>query len=192
MTDERETQDIPEDVAAQAARPAQDDEVTGEVENGEPEQLFTRKDLDAVLLEAEDRRLRTLAEYDNFRRRTQREREQWIADALAGFVGDMLPVFDSLERARQAAGDDAGPVVEGLDVLQRQLATVLAKHSVEAVDPKGQPFDPRTQEAFSRLPTDAHPPGTVVEVFEKGYTIAGRLLRPARVIVASEPAAGEG
>ena len=154
----------------------------------EPEQLYTKTDVAAVLAESQDRLLRVMAEYDNFRRRTAREKEQWVVDALEDFVKDLLPVFDSFDKAREtAAADDATSAAmrEGLDVTHKQLRGVLDKYSIEVIDPVGEAFDPTFHEALMRQPSADHEPGTVVNVFERGYKVGSRLLRPARVVVAA-------
>ncbi len=161
-------------------------------DDDEPERVYTKLDVDAMLGESHDRFLRVMAEYDNFRRRTAREKEQWIADALEDFVKDLLPVFDSFYKAREmAAGDaegatDVGAMREGLEVTRRQLQGVLGKYDIEVIDPVGEPFDPAFHEALMRQPSPDHEPGTVVTVFERGYKLGPRLLRPARTIVAAE------
>jgi molecular chaperone GrpE len=115
----------------------------------------------------------------------QREREQWTGEAIERFVVDLLQVLDDFDRALGAAGLDAeDALVDGLRLTERKLRGVLAKHGVEVVDPAGMPFDPKLHEAVQKTPSAEHPPGTVVAVFEKGYTLNGRLLRPARVLVA--------
>jgi len=168
-----------EEAEAQAGHQHADDE---------PERLYTKKEVDALLTESHDRFLRVMAEYDNFRRRTAREKEQWIADALEDFVKDLLPVFDSFEKARESGGADeaaAAAMKEGLDVTHKQLRGVLDKYRIEVIDPVGEPFDPAFHEALMRQPSAEHAPGTVVTVFERGYKLGSRLIRPARTVVAA-------
>ncbi len=145
-----------------------------------------RSMLSAAEEQAKDQRLRVLAEYDNYRRRVAREREQWSQEAIERFARDLLAVVDSFDRALAAAKDADDPVLEGVRVTQRQLLSVLQKHGVEVVDPTGRPFDPRFHEALLRAPRGDAAPGTVLAVLEKGYLLEGRLLRPARVQVAAE------
>ena len=131
---------------------------------------------------------RLKAEFDNYRKRNERERQ---AVALAGVrevVRDLLPVVDNLERAVAALGDHGGQVVAGLEMVRGQLAGLLAGHGVEEIDAQGQPFDPTVHEAIAQVPSD-HPGGTIVEVVEKGYRHADQVLRPTRVVVAAEPPA---
>jgi molecular chaperone GrpE len=140
--------------------------------------------LDAAEAEAKDRVLRVAAEYENFRRRVQREREQWTSDAIERFAGDLLAVLDDFDRALAAKGAKGDAIAEGVRLTDKQLRVVLARHGVECVDPIGAKFDPKFHEAIQRVPPGDKTPGTIVAVFEKGYTLGGRLLRPARVQVA--------
>jgi molecular chaperone GrpE len=128
---------------------------------------------------------RLKAEFDNYRKRNERERQ---AVALAGVrevVRDLLPVVDNLERAVAALGDHGGQVVAGLEMVRGQLAGLLAGHGVEEIDAHGRPFDPTVHEAIAQVPSD-HPDGTVVEVVAKGYRHGDHVLRPTRVVVAAE------
>jgi molecular chaperone GrpE len=179
-----------------AAAPPEVDEATQEApaqehENLPAERLYTEDDVQAKLdeasAEAKERMLRVAAEYENFRRRVQKEREQWTTDALERFVADLLPVLDDFDRALAAPGDAASPVLEGVRLTDKQLRAALARHGVEAINPSGQKFDPKLHEAIQRAaPSDVAPPGTVVAVYAKGYTLKGKLLRPARVQVSGE------
>jgi molecular chaperone GrpE len=134
---------------------------------------------------------RLKAEFDNYRKRNERERQ---AVALAGVrevVRDLLPVVDNLERAVAALGDQGGQVVAGLEMVRGQLAGLLVGHGVEEIDAHGQSFDPTVHEAIAQVPSD-HPGGTIVEVVQKGYRHADQVLRPTRVVVAAEPPATSG
>ncbi len=169
------------------------DAIDGESsDSDEPERLYTKIEVDKLLAQAAESRLRIQAEYDNYRRRTAREKQQWIADALEGFVKDLLPVFDSFDKARDiesgadAVADAGAAMREGLEVTQKLLRGVLGNYSIEVIDPVGEPFDPTFHEALMRQSSPDHEAGTVITVFERGYTISGRLVRPARTVVASE------
>jgi molecular chaperone GrpE len=156
----------------------------------EIERLYTAKEvrerLDQAHTQFEQRYLRLMAEFENFRKRTARERELWAAEAVSAFAADLLGVLDSFDHAREKSAGAPAPYVEGIDVTAKQLRSTLRKHGIECVDPLGEPFDPRFHEAFSQVPSGEHEPGTVAVVVEKGYTIEGRLLRAARVVVAAE------
>jgi molecular chaperone GrpE len=152
--------------------------------------------------ELKDRLLRTLAEMENLRRRTERE----VADArtygIANFAREMLDVADNMRRALDAVGPDmrqnADPglkaFLEGVELTERELQKVLEKHGVTQVDPLGQKFDPNLHQAMYELPDPTVPAGTVAQVVQPGYRIGERVLRPALVAVAKggpKPAAKE-
>jgi molecular chaperone GrpE len=133
---------------------------------------------------------RLKAEFDNYRKRNERERQVVALAGVREVVRDLLPVVDNLERAVVALGDEGGQVVAGLEMVRGQLAGLLAGHGVEEIDAQGQPFDPTMHEAIAQVPSD-HPGGTIVEVVEKGYRHVDQVLRPTRVVVAAErPATG--
>ena len=144
--------------------------------------------LRAELDQLRDRYLRKLAEFDNFRKRTEREREELQRTAGEQIVRELVPVLDNFERALQHANEsDAESFRQGVDMIARQLWEVLERQGLEVVDPTGKPFEPEFHEAVQRIEDGSHPPGTVVWVLAKGYLFGGRLLRPAMVGVAVEP-----
>lgn len=152
-------------------------------------------DAEAQLVEARavaeqnwDRYLRAAAELENVRKRASRDVENARKYALERFARELLQVCDSLEMGIAAGEDaDAGTLLEGSRATQKQLVTVLEQFGVEEVDPVGEPFDPALHEAMTMQPSAAAEPGSVITVFQKGYTLNGRLLRPARVVVAQAP-----
>ena len=139
-----------------------------------------------------DRLLRTLAEMENLRRRTERE----VADArvygVTNFARDILAVADNMERAMKALDDeirekaDAGvkALLDGVELTERELIKVMEKHGVKKLEPQGQKFDPNLHQAMFELPDPSVPAGTIVQVMQPGYTIGERVLRPALVGVA--------
>ena len=142
-----------------------------------------------------DQALRAAAEADNVRKRADRSIENAHKYALERFVNDLLPAVDSFERAVDAAADlkaSAGEAVtsmaEGMELSLKLLMEAMQRQGIEVVDPIGAPFDPKEHEAMSMIESPEAEPGSVVEVFQKGYTVNGRLARPARVIIAKEPA----
>lgn len=149
------------------------------------------KRLQSELDHVRDIYLRKLAEFDNFRKRVEREREDIRQVALEDFVRELLPVVDNFERALQHADDDSGAFHQGIEMIARQLRDTLQRKGVNEIDPTGEVFDPAVHEAVQRVEGDEHPPGTVVFVMLKGYTIGDRLIRPAMVGVAVEPAVGD-
>ena len=139
-----------------------------------------------------DRYLRAAAEIENVRKRATRDVENARKFALEGFSRDLLAVKDSLEMGIQAADKaDADSLLEGKAATLKLLATTLERFGIEELDPVGEPFDPELHEAMTMQPSADAEPGSVLRVVQKGYSLNGRLLRPAMVIVASEPAAGD-
>ena len=147
--------------------------------------------------ELKDRALRAAAEAENVRRRAERSIENAAKFALEKFVADLLPAVDSFERAVEAAsgpslgqGEAAGSAMaEGLELSLKLLAGAMERQGIAVVDPIGAPFDPNLHEAMTMVDNAEVEPGSVIQVFQKGYTVNGRLTRPARVIVARQPPA---
>lgn len=136
--------------------------------------------------------LRSQAEAQNTRRRAEQDIEKARKFALEKFVSDLLPVADNLERAVAAVNieDDAHKaILEGVQLTHKSLLDTLKKFKVEVVDPEGEPFDPQLHQAMSTVPNPDVEPNTVINVFQKGYTLHGRLVRPAMVVVSSAPTA---
>lgn len=139
---------------------------------------------------AKEQVLRSQAEAQNARRRAEQDVEKAHKFGQEKLLGDLLPVVDNLERALASidADDTAfGPVAEGIKLTLKSFVDVLAKYQVVAVDPQGAPFDPQLHQAMTMVPNPDVEPNTVVEVFQKGYTLNGRLVRPAMVVVSKAP-----
>lgn len=148
-----------------------------------------RQELAAKELEAKtnyDRFLRQVAELDNVKKRSAREREEISRFANEALIKDLLPVVDNLERAvaHASGGGNGKPLVEGVEMVLKGLLDVLAKHGVTQISAVGQPFDPSKHEAMAQVESESHEPNSVVEELHKGYTLRDRLLRPALVSVA--------
>ena len=130
--------------------------------------------------------LRKSADFENMKRRTEKEKAEYFRFALAEVFADVLGVVDNFERAVAHRADATGEEFHaGIDMIARQLTDSLRKYGVEEVLARDVPFDPNVHEAVVREETDSAPPGTVLEVFQKGYLLNDRLLRPARVKVAA-------
>jgi len=136
-----------------------------------------------------DRLLRTLAEMENLRRRTEREVTDARTYGVTNFARDILAVADSMERAMKALDDeirekaDAGvkALLDGVELTERELIKVMEKHGVKRIEPQGQKFDPNLHQAMYEIPDPSVPAGTVVQIMQPGYTIGERVLRPALV-----------
>jgi molecular chaperone GrpE len=134
--------------------------------------------------------LRAAAEAENVRKRAMRDVENAHKFALESFGRELLAVVDSLEMGLAAADDaDAAALRDGSEATCKLLKTTLERFGIAEVDPAGEPFDPEFHEAMSMMPSENVEPGSVAQVIQKGYALNGRLLRPARVIVAAEPPA---
>ncbi|HEY4581638.1 MAG TPA: nucleotide exchange factor GrpE [Lysobacter sp.] len=144
-------------------------------------------DLDAAnaeLAQLREDMLRERADLENQRRRVARDIDMARRFANERVLGDLLPVIDSLEAGLAQAGDEAGPLREGLELTLRLLLKVAADHGLAAVDPKGQAFNPEHHQAMSMVPGGDTPANHVVQVYQKGWLLNERLLRPALVVVA--------
>lgn len=148
-----------------------------EIENAE---------LRMALAELREQTLRERAELENQRRRMAREVESARKFANERLLGDLLPVFDSLHAGLKAAGSDAHPLKEGLELTLRQLIKTAKDNGLVELDPKGEVFNPEFHQAVTQLPSPGAAPGTVLDVFQKGYVLNERLLRPALVVVVAD------
>jgi molecular chaperone GrpE len=153
----------------------------------ESQEPATESELLARVDENWEKYLRTAAELENVRKRAARDVENAHKFALERFVNELLAVRDSLEMGL-AAGEDADveSLRKGKEATLLLLTTVMERFGVAEVDPQGEPFDPALHEAMTMQPSADVEPGSVLSVFQKGYTLNGRLLRPAKVVVAAE------
>lgn len=128
--------------------------------------------------------LRKLSDFDNYRKRQEKEMLDFQRFANAGLIRECLPVLDNMERALEAPGGDGDGLRQGVELVLKQFKDVLAKHGLEEVNPAGQLFDPAHHEAIQRTESAEVREATVMQVFQKGYLVRGRLVRPALVVVA--------
>ncbi len=135
-----------------------------------------------------DKLLRTAADLENLRKRQRREVEDARHETKTRVLREMLPVADNLERALTVSTGDLDAVLDGVRLVQRQFLQALERLEVTPIEADGQPFDPNLHEAISQQETDAHPPGTVIAVLQRGYKSGERLLRPSMVVVAKAKA----
>lgn len=207
MSDQDKNNETPEEAAAAADAAAdmaaeqqehaaeagadEEDEVVVEIE--EP------ADPEAEIADLKDKLLRTLAEMENLRRRSQKDREDALKYASANFARDMLSVADNLRRAIESIPEDGDPdgaalvgFIEGIALTEKDLLSALERHKIKKIEPMGEKFDPQFHEALFEIPTNDAPSGTVMQVIETGYVIHDRLLRPAKVGIAKAGPADSG
>jgi len=167
----------PTDTAAEGVEP-----VDGDVPGRHGGSADASKELEAL----NDRHLRLVAEFNNFRRRTEQERLSAWARAQADVVAKFLDVLDDLHRVAQLDLSNATveAIMEGIDLVERKFTRMLEDSGVEVINPAGEAFDPERMEAVMRVPAESDDQDDVVaQVFQKGYTLKGVLVRPARVSV---------
>ncbi|MAA75059.1 MAG: nucleotide exchange factor GrpE [Salinisphaeraceae bacterium] len=180
--------DEPEASAAEAQPQPQPS--ADEAENASSE---LQDELDAAreqVSQFKDQFVRARAELENVRKRAERDVESARKFALEKFAAELLGVRDSLELGLQAADEQAGDfdkLREGVDMTRKQLVKCMEQFGVEVIEAEGETFNPEMHEAMSMQPTDEHPPNTVVSVLQKGYSLNGRVLRPAMVVVSKAP-----
>ena len=190
-----------EDVAEKDATPEVPSENVpekeGEVREESEPKILSAEDLNLLLEDARakadahwDQLVRTKAELENLRKRQTRELENAHKFALERFVEELLPVLDSMELGLSHAREDDADLtklIEGNELTLKLFNDVLEKINVAQVNPAGEPFDPKLHQAMSMQPREDMPPNTVVTVIQKGYTLNGRLVRPALVMVSQAP-----
>jgi molecular chaperone GrpE len=195
-------QNADETTAAPATAEAQGSPTTAEADgppakietgNVAPEQLEELKTLAAKADENWQRLLRTTADFDNFKKRAAREKQEAIKFANESLMGKIIPVLDNFEMAlaatQSASGEGIKSLQDGVAMIHSQLKTVLTDAGLEEVDATGKTFDPNLHEAVSQQESAEVPEGNVLQQLRKGYRFRERLLRPATVIVAKKPAA---
>ena len=151
----------------------------------EPQQEKPQKDQGQLLAEAADKYLRLAAEYDNYRKRTAKEKESIYQDARMDTIGKFLEVYDNLERAVQQAGDEENVHKKGMEMIFHQLEGVLEKMGVAVEDPAGQAFDPERHEAVMHIDSEELGENIVSQVFQKGFLLGEKVIRFAKVQVAN-------
>lgn len=170
------------------SEPPAEERTEGEAEA----ELDERGELEKLREESEEnlnKYMRLAAEMDNLRKRTMRDVEHAHKFGIERFATELLAVTDSLEMGLSAGeGASVESVLEGTRATLKLLAGAMEKSGVTVIDPEGEPFDPQLHEAMTMQPSETAEPGSVLTVVQKGYALNGRLLRPARVIVAAEPA----
>ena len=169
--------------------PAEDETVvSAEAEEVTVAEVAQEIDPQAEVNSLKDQLLRTMAELENYRKRAEREREEMAKFAITSFARDLLSVSDNLRRALESVPVDhekpeelLKTLLEGVEITEKELLTVFKKHGIEKIEPLGQSFDHHFHQAMFELEDQDQPVGTVVHVLQPGYSLNGRLLRPAMV-----------
>jgi molecular chaperone GrpE len=153
-----------------------------------PEELEALRKQAGERDEFRDLALRTRAEFENYQKRNQKDREQERRYWYTPFALDLLPVFDNLDRTLTAArqAGETGALVQGVGMVQGQLMEMLKRHGITRIDADGKHFDPNLHQAVMQQPSADHEPGTILQVLEQGFMNHDRVLRPAKVIVSSK------
>jgi len=190
--------DAAADMAAEAAEAEEQAEADAAGEDVQVE-IDAAGKADAEIADLKDKLLRALADIENLRRRSQKEREDALKYASANFARDMLSVADNLRRAIESIPEEGDPdgaalvgFIEGIALTEKDLLSALERHKITKIEPMGEKFDPQFHEALFEIPTNDAASGTVMQVMETGYTIHDRLLRPAKVGIAKAAPADTG
>lgn len=184
--------DIQNATESQQAQEEATEQATPEVDAGlSVEELQAQlATLAAAYESAKEQSLRAQAEAQNMRRRAEQDVEKAHKFGLEKMVNDLLPVVDNLERALStidASNEAFAAFAEGIQLTHKSFIDALARHQVAVVAPEGEPFDPNLHQAVSAVPNPDVEPNTVINCFQKGYTLHGRLVRPAMVVVSKAP-----
>ena len=181
----------PADEAAPAGGEASD-EAAAPTEAGASELQEQLAGVEAEKAALSDRLIRLQADFENHRKRALREHQDSLRYGHENLVKDLLGTVDNLERAidhaSQSDGGDLQAMLQGVELVQRELLATLDQHAVKEIEAAGGMFDPNVHEAMAQVEDPERPTGTIVEVLQKGYQLRDRLLRPARVVVAKAPA----
>ena len=188
--DEAEAADTA-DVAEEAAGDVREETAEGsregpeEAENGADDPVKRAEKLEADLAEKDAQMLRLRADFDNFRRRSAKEREELAAVVTQGILTDMLPLLDNFERALLAEGSDLDSFRAGVSMIYKQMQEALAKNGLEVIDTKDKKFDPNFHQAVMRVQDPEKEDDTIEQELQKGYMVKGRVIRPSMVQVVS-------
>ena len=182
---------IDEIVAEAVANAEADDAPIDQADDGQADSLESKvAALTEQLADAKDDQLRVQAEMQNLRRRAERDVESAHKFGLEKIINGLLPVLDNLDRAisavpEESAGDDGvKALLEGVELTRKTAVDVLTRFSVDVLEPFGEPFDPQFHQAMTMVPSATGEPNSVIDVLQKGYTLNGRLLRAAMVVIA--------
>jgi len=183
--EEQESKAAPEEAAKKEDAAAQAEGTAPETFTLTREQMEKMEGLAAQLAAANDQHLRLLAEYDNYRKRTQKEKENIYQDAKMDTIAKFLEVYDNLERAVSQPGDEDNAHKKGMEMIFKELQTVLEKMGVAIEDPMGKEFDPNKHNAVMHIDDENLGENTVAQVFQKGFILGDKVIRFAVVQVAN-------
>jgi molecular chaperone GrpE len=193
-TDETTAEELDSDAIEESSDDQQSQSDGPEEANGQSEaeegqadaaDSSAQDDTSEELTKVKDQLLRAVAEMENVRRRAQRDVENAHKFAVEKLLSDLLPVVDSLEKAEEAAKttDNADSMAEGISLSLKLFVSTLERSGIAIVDPLGEPFDPQLHEAMAMVPNPDAEPNSVMDVMQRGYTLNGRLVRAAKVVV---------
>ena len=187
----------PEEYGLAAVEPEQEETGLAAVEPAEPPDEDTRVEkLNQELQQTQDLLRRKHAEFENYRKRIEREQKEFVSYATADLVLEILPVLDNLERALGSAESEESStekqIRDGVEIIYRQFGDTLQKAGLREMTVLGEDFDPHVHEAVARIETTEHREGEIMDVLQKGYFLKERLLRPAMVRVGHNPSFSEG
>lgn len=177
---EETAQSVEEEVAQNDAEPSADTDDEAEEEHEEDPVAV----LEAELKEKSDRILRLQADFENFRRRTAKEKEELTAVITQNMLTDLLPLLDNFERAMMVEQTDIEAFQKGVEMIFSQLREVMEKHGLEKIEAEGQVFDPNLHQAVMRVENPDVEDGMITQVLQQGYRAKGRVIRPSMVQVA--------
>lgn len=185
-TEDVENEAVDQPVEAEVAAETDQTEAADQTESCEAVQDDIDSQVETLqneLITAKEDVIRAQAEMANVRRRAEKDVENARRYSIEKVAKDILPVVDNLERALAAAGEEKTPVTEGVELTLKSLLSTLEKNKIEAINPSGEPFDPELHEAISMVPNPELESNTVMDVVQKGYTLYGRVIRAAMVVV---------
>ena len=167
----------------------EDNNVEPDMENAPVDEQVEEQSSEDEIAELNDKLLRLGAEFDNFRKRSKREKEELRKHATENLMVEMLEVCDNFERALHSAksADDSKSIVEGVEMVLKQFISILEKEGVKKIECKGEEFDPYLHEAMMHIETDEYPDNTIIDVHKPGYTLHSKVIRPVMVTVAKKP-----
>lgn len=169
-----------------------DQKDTKEISDVEKEDIEIKSEVELETEVARDRMLRIAADYDNYKKRAEKEKSEFMKYATERFIKDLLPTIDDLERAITSSNDPSGfeAFREGVQIIYKQLNNVLTKYNVTPIEAIGKKFDPNLHEAMMQMPS-AKPEESVIQEFQKGYILHDRIIRPSKVVVSAGNPLGE-